>query len=214
MKIECERGSVSVFWVVSILLVLDILLFAGTKAYEYATISSEECSFLEKKLELEDLEEQVKLIGYALMEKSIEESLRYVEALAGRESMSAEDLEAVYMQRIEYYMSRNISVPGGAKSRDIAYIEGFVEPFEREYSYRLKSKHLSAEVTRKENSLEDVSESRYSRAYEVKYNLKDEKDEVGHLGSPVCIVLEYPLYREAASGNAAAGKVRVQKKSV
>lgn len=210
MNIECERGSISVFWLISILVVLELILFVGTKVYEDSTISLKEYDFLEKKLELEDLEEQAKLVGYALMEKSIEESINYIDSLDGLEFMSREKLENIYTQRVEHYMSRNINVFGRAKSRDIAYIEGFTERFEREYGYRSKSEYLSAEATRQECDQEDA----YRKTYEVIYTLKDEKDEVGYVGTPIFLVLEYPLYSDISSENVASIKVEVQKKSL
>lgn len=201
------------FWLVSILLVLELLLLAGTKVYETAAISSEECGFLDKKLEIEDLEEQAKLVGYALMEKSVEESLNHIEALDGKGSV--EDMEAAYMKRVEDYLSRNISVPGGrAKPRDISYIEGFVEPFESEYSYRFKSEHLSVEALKVEGGLEDESKALYRRVYEIVYILKDESDEVGYFSSPIYLVMEYPMYSDAVKGNTKRAKVEVQKKSL
>lgn len=213
LKFWNEKGSFSAYWMILILIVLGLMLFSREILNENVILSIEEREFLDKKIAIENLNEQTKLVGYLVMENAVLYSIDYIDRLPNRDSYSEEYLESVYRDRIKIYSSRSVNTVspsgiGGVKEQDIAYIEGHFESYESAYEYDYGDGELLVEAR-------DSSESARSdyRKYTVKYFLKSGETEIGHTLTPVYMIMEYPSYREAISGKLNTSCVKIIKGS-
>lgn len=188
-----DRGSVSIYWVIVILIVIELIFFALNMGSKNLALSSSKHNFLEEAIYVENLSEQAKYFAYKLVEDASIQAKSHTEYMIDllEGEVSDEEIGAIYDRRLETYLDRLIKLENtsghmGSGSREELRLRGYPE------EYELGSLPVKVKV------LSRVELGPRTRRYKLIYEYYEPDGGVGYLSSPVFVELSYPGYDDLA----------------
>lgn len=189
-----DRGSISVYWIIVILLVMKLILFALNISLKNHRLSSARAEFLEEAIYIENLTEQTKYLGYKLVEDAVVYAKNYTDYMAeflDRE-LGDDELNSIYGESLEVYTDRVLKFTdekGNIKSgtREKLKLMGYSE------GYELNSLTVKARI------IDEIELDDGKKRYKMVYDYYEVEGMVGYSSSPVVVEISYPNYDEVIS---------------
>lgn len=107
-----DRGSISIYWLILILLVVEVILLALAMTLKGHTLANSKADFLRERIYLENLSEQTKYLAYKLVEDTCIEALEYTnymtDLLDGK--LTEQDKASIYEEFVRTYTARKLII--------------------------------------------------------------------------------------------------------